>query len=140
MIINEGEARMLAEEKNIVAAGDRIMAMGPRMVIIKKGEYGAYLCCTEGRFAIPAYPVPKVKDPTGAGDSFAGGVMGYLAFRDDCSFSTLKKAMVYGTLVASFNVEDFSLNRFKALKREEIDERYASFIPYFSLDQERSSP
>jgi sugar/nucleoside kinase (ribokinase family) len=133
VIINEGEARMLAEDQNLVAAGRKIMDMGPRNVIIKKGEYGAYLCCPEGEFAIPAFPVPVVKDPTGAGDSFAGGVMGYLASTGKVSFENLKKSMVYGTLVASFNVEDFSLERFKRLSRDEIDERFDIFKRFISL-------
>lgn len=133
VIINEGEARMLADDPNLIEAGKRIMEMGPRTVIIKKGEYGAYLCSEQGQFGIPAYPAPLVKDPTGAGDSFAGGVMGYLAAKEDLSFASLKKAMVYGTLVASFNIEDFSLERFKRLTREEIDGRYDEFIRFFTV-------
>ncbi|MFH2001254.1 MAG: PfkB family carbohydrate kinase [Planctomycetota bacterium] len=133
VIINEGEARMLAKDRNIIQAGNKILDMGPRIVIIKKGEYGAYLCCSEGQFAIPAFPASQVKDPTGAGDSFAGGVMGYLASVDDLSFSSLKKAMVYGTLVASFNIEDFSLERFKRLQRKEIDDRFNAFIQFITV-------
>lgn len=133
VIINEGEARMLAGDRNLVAAASKIMEMGPKIVMIKKGEYGAYLCSPEGRFGIPAFPADLVKDPTGAGDSFAGGVMGYLASQDDLSFEALKKAMVYGTLVASFNIEDFSLERFKRLTRAEIDERYSEFIRFISI-------
>lgn len=133
LIINEGEARMLACDQNLVAAGRKIMDMGPKTVIIKKGEYGAYLCCAEGQFGIPAYPAHTVKDPTGAGDSFAGGVMGYLASCGDISFELLKKAMVYGTLLASFNIEDFSLERFKSLDIQEINARYEEFHRFFSL-------
>lgn len=133
VIINEGEARMLAQDSNLIQAGNKIMAMGPKIVIIKKGEYGVYLCCDAGKFAIPAFPADTVKDPTGAGDSFAGGVMGYLASVDDLSFESLKKAMVYGTLVASFNIEDFSLERFKRLERKEIDSRYDEFIKFISV-------
>lgn len=133
VIINEGEARMLAGDRNLVAAGDAIMSMGPKTVIIKKGEYGAYLRCPEGRFGIPAFPVARVKDPTGAGDSFAGGVMGYLASQGGRSFEAMKKAMVYGTLVASFNIEDFSLERFKTLERREIDARFEEFVRFISL-------
>ena len=133
IILNDGEARMLTGERNLVAAGERIRGMGPSFVIIKKGEHGAYLTCGEGRFGLPAYPVPEVKDPTGAGDSFAGGVMGWIASRGSSDFPVLKQAMVYGTILASFNVEDFSLERFKRLRREEIDERYARFLPFFSL-------
>jgi sugar/nucleoside kinase (ribokinase family) len=132
-IINEGEARMLANERNLVAAAAKVLEMGPRFIIVKKGEYGAYLRCPEGQFAIPAFPAPLVKDPTGAGDSFAGGVMGYLASQDDVTFDALKKAMVYGTLVASFNIEDFSLERFKRLEREEIDARYDEFIRFITV-------
>ncbi len=133
VIINEGEARVIAQNQNLVAAAQKIMEMGPRIVIIKKGEYGACLLCPDGEFAIPAYPVPLVKDPTGAGDSFAGGVMGFLAHTNYVSFETLKKAMVYGTLLASFNVEDFSLNRFKKLTMEEIDKRFTEFERFISL-------
>ena len=114
-------------------AGEKILAMGPRIVMIKNGEYGVYLTCKEGQFALPAFPASQVKDPTGAGDSFAGGVMGYLAAKDDISFNSLKQAMVYGTLIASFNIEDFSLERFKRLKRSDIDERYKEFISFFTL-------
>ena len=103
--------RMLADDRNLVAAGTRIMEMGPKIVIIKKGEYGATLCCEEGWFGIPAYPVPLVKDPTGAGDSFAGGVMGFLASERDLSFPALKKAMVYGTLFVVWFVLGLILNR-----------------------------
>jgi sugar/nucleoside kinase (ribokinase family) len=132
-VINEGEARMLAGDRNLVAAAGKLLEMGPRFVIVKKGEYGAYLCCPEGQFAIPAFPAPLVKDPTGAGDSFAGGVMGYLASRDEVTFDALKKAMIYGTLVASFNIEDFSLERFKRLQRKEIDARYDEFLNFITL-------
>lgn len=133
IILNDGEARMLTGARNLVAAGERIRGMGPSFVIIKKGEHGSYLTCAEGRFGLPAFPVEEVKDPTGAGDSFAGGVMGWIAARGEASFPVLRRAMVYGTILASFNVEDFSLERFKRLRREEIDERYARFLPFFTL-------
>lgn len=133
VIINDGEARMLTQDRNLVSAGEKILSMGPKIVIIKKGEYGAYLCCKEGKFGLPAWPADLVKDPTGAGDSFAGGVMGYLSSCKDFSFPSIKKAMVYGTLVASFNIEDFSLERFKKLTREEIDKRYEEFIRFITV-------
>jgi len=133
VIINEGEARMIAEDKNLISAARKIMDMGPKIVILKKGEYGAYLTCEDGQFAMPAYPADLVKDPTGAGDSFAGGVMGYLASCQDFSFHSLKKAMVYGTLVASFNIEDFSLERFKRLDRKEIDKRYDELLKFITV-------
>jgi sugar/nucleoside kinase (ribokinase family) len=133
VVINEGEARMLTGSHNIVAASDAVREMGPQTVVVKRGEYGAFLNCGEGRFAIPAYPVPAVIDPTGAGDSFAGGMMGYLASRGSCGFSDLKKAMAYGTVVASFNVEAFSLERFQQISRDDIEARYREFAEFITL-------
>ena len=133
VVINETEARMLTGDSNLIRAGRKLREMGPKIVFIKKGEYGSYVVCDEGGFAMPAYPADLVKDPTGAGDSFAGGVMGYLASTGDLDLGNLKKAMVYGTLVASFNIEDFSLERFKRLKREEIDARYDEMVRFMSL-------
>ena len=97
--------------------------MGPKFVIIKKGEHGAMFLSREQTFVMPAYPVAEVVDPTGAGDSFAGGFMGYLASTGKTDAASLKKAMAYGTVVASFNVEDFSLRRFERTDRAEIDRR-----------------
>jgi len=133
LVINEDEAIMLTGRPNILEAADAILGMGPGFVIIKRGEYGSYLRCSEGQFAIPAYPVTSVKDPTGAGDSFAGGVMGSLAAAGATDFASLKKAMAYGTVTASFNVEEFSLGRFQQIARSDLDRRYQEFVEYVSF-------
>jgi sugar/nucleoside kinase (ribokinase family) len=133
VVINEGEARMLTNRDNIVAAADAVREMGPRTVVVKRGEYGAFLSCRDGRFALPAYPVKTVVDPTGAGDSFAGGMMGYLASVGRSGFSDLKRAMAYGTIAASFNVEDFSLERFQQITRDDIEKRLEDFLEFISL-------
>ncbi len=132
VIINDGEAKMLTGENNIVAAGRRVAEMGPATVVIKRGEFGSCLFSPEGYFAIPAFPVSAVVDPTGAGDSFAGGVMGYLASGGVADFAGLKKAMAYGTVVSSFNVEGFSLESFKRISRGDIESRYLKLVEYTS--------
>ncbi|MBK6940148.1 MAG: sugar kinase [Planctomycetes bacterium] len=134
LILNDGEARMLAREQNLVAAGEKVLTMGPRLVIIKKGEHGSFLLTRDGtRFAIPAFPVSVVKDPTGAGDSFAGGVVGFLAREAAHDDATVRRAMVYGTVMASFVVEDFSLESFKRLSAEGMKRRYDQFVKFISL-------
>jgi len=130
IVINEGEAVMLTGIDNVVAAADALLEMGPHTVIIKRGGHGSFLRCREGRFAIPAYPLTAVKDPTGAGDSFAGGFMGYLASRKSTAFADLKRAMAYGTVVASFDVEDFSLDSFRRIQRCDIESRLGQFEDY----------
>ena len=127
LVLNDAEARMLTQEVNLVRAGRAILERGPRFVIIKKGEHGAMFLSREGSFVMPAYPVADVVDPTGAGDSFAGGFMGYLASTGKTDPASLKTAMAYGTVVASFNVEDFSLGRFRRTDRPEIDRRLAAY-------------
>jgi len=127
VIINEEEAKMLSGAHNLPRAGRKILGLGPRFVIIKKGEHGSILLSGDERFALPAYPVEEVKDPTGAGDSFAGGVMGYVAKSQRHDFDTLKRATAYGTILASVNVEDFSLERFKKTRSKDIEERLAAF-------------
>ena len=128
VLMNDAELRMLTEEPNLVKAAAAVRAMGPRVVIAKQGEYGAALFTEEGFFALPAYPLETVRDPTGAGDSFAGGLMGYLDSQggaiDD---ATLRRAMVYGSTLASFWVEEFGCERAEHLTRDEIDERYEQF-------------
>ena len=99
-------------------------------MIVKKGEHGAFLWSKDFFYAIPAYPIEEVVDPTGAGDSFAGGVMGYLAQAGEVTPEHLKRAMIYGSVVASFNVEDFSLNRIKEIERHDIDARYQEFLGF----------
>ncbi len=125
--INEGEARQLAGEPNLVKAARAIAAMGPQTVVVKRGEYGALMLTASGFFVVPAYPLESVYDPTGAGDTFAGGFMGYLAAQESLDASTVRRAVVYGSVMASFTVEDFSLDRLARLKPPEIAERYAAF-------------
>jgi len=125
LIINEDEARMLAKEHNLIRAGEKILDTGPGVVVMKKGESGSILCSAEGeKFILPAYPATEVKDPTGAGDSFAGGFMGYLAQNGKTDFETLKAAVAYGTVVASFTIADFSLKGLTAISRQDIDSRF----------------
>jgi len=124
LIINADEAKLLATEFNLVRAADKILQMGPQAVIIKKGESGSMLCNAAGdTFILPAYPTAEVRDPTGAGDSFAGGLMGYLAQSGKSDFASLKKAVAYGTVVASYAIGDFSLTALASIKREDIDKR-----------------
>jgi sugar/nucleoside kinase (ribokinase family) len=125
LIINEDEARMLAGQSSLIKAGEIILKMGPSVVILKKGESGSIMCNNNGdKFILPAYPATDVKDPTGAGDSFAGGFMGYLAQSDKTDFKTLKKAIAYGTVVASFAIADFSLSGLTSIDRADIDRRF----------------
>ena len=127
LIINDGEARQLSGETNLVKAAQKIRAMGPKILIIKRGEYGALFFSKKSIFHAPAYPLENVFDPTGAGDSFAGGFMGWLAKTRKFDDANVRKAIIMGSVVASFNVEDFSLNRFKRLKNSEILSRYRAF-------------
>ncbi|HPW77015.1 MAG TPA: PfkB family carbohydrate kinase [Candidatus Omnitrophota bacterium] len=123
VFMNDGEARQLTGEVNLIRAAQRIHQMGPEYVIIKKGEHGALLYSHEGVFLYPAYPLETVFDPTGAGDSFAGGVMGYLASARKVNLKIMKSAIAYGTIVASFTVEKFGLARLREVKREHFDKR-----------------
>ncbi len=125
LILNEDEARLLACEKNLIKAGKNIIEMGPKYVLIKKGHAGSLLCCADGgKFLLPAYPVENVMDPTGAGDSFAGGFMGYLAQKHKTDSISLKEAIAYGTVTASFTIEGFSLNGLSSITRDDIDCRF----------------
>lgn len=126
-VINEGEARQFAAEPNLVKAARKIMSYGPKTLIIKRGEYGALMFNGSSIFSAPAYPLESIFDPTGAGDSFAGGLMGYLANTDNISEDNIRQAIIFGSVMASFNVEDFSLNRMKTLTLKEINERYREF-------------
>lgn len=127
VIINEGEARQFTKEASLVAAARKIRAMGPKTVVIKQGEYGALLFHEGDVFSAPGLPLETVKDPTGAGDSFAGGFLGYVASRGDLSLATLKQAVVMGSTLASFNVEDFSCRRLQTLTLPEINKRLEEF-------------
>jgi sugar/nucleoside kinase (ribokinase family) len=125
LIINEDEARMLADEHNLIRAAQKIMAIGSSVVIIHKGESGSLMCNADGdKFILPAYPATEVKDPTGAGDSFAGALMGHLAQSCKIDFKTLKTAIAYGTVVASFAIADFSVNGLNSIDRADIDSRF----------------
>lgn len=127
VIINEGEARQYTHEANLVKAAKKILSLGVKTLIIKRGEYGVIMFNGASIFAAPAYPLEQVFDPTGAGDTFAGGFMGYLANTGDFSEDGIRQAIIFGSVMASFNVEDFSLNRLKSLDYGEIEERYRSF-------------
>jgi sugar/nucleoside kinase (ribokinase family) len=123
LLLNDSEARLLTREDNLVRSGHAVRKMGPKFVILKKGEHGAMLFTEDGVFVVPAYPTPDVVDPTGAGDSFAGGLMGYLDSDHSAPPGRLRRAMAYGTVVASIAVEDFGLGRLQGASRQEIDDR-----------------
>lgn len=125
VVMNEGEARQLFETVNLSLAAKKALALGPNAVIIKKGEHGALLFTSDKHFSAPSYPLEVVKDPTGCGDSFGGAFIGYLAREEKHDEKTLRRAIVYGSVVASFNAEDFSLNRMRTLSMKEIEQRYA---------------
>ena len=128
LILNDEEARLLSGEQNVSRAARRILELGPRSVLVKRGEYGAILFSPESVFAVPAYPLEEVFDPTGAGDTFAGGVMGYLAATGERSEVGLRRAIVYGSVLASYVVEDFGGQRLRTLTRDDIDRRYRQFV------------
>lgn len=125
-VLNDGEAKLLTDEDNLVKAGRALKALGPRAVIIKKGEHGALMFHGDEIFTAPGFPLEQVVDPTGAGDSFAGSLIGYLAATNDISDENLRRAVVTGSVVASATVQDFSLASLKKLDRAEIDRRYAA--------------
>jgi len=133
LVMNDSEARLLSGQENLVAAGHSIRQMGPRFVVIKKGEHGAMFFSKHETYVLPAYPTPRVVDPTGAGDSFAGGMMGYLAEQGNFEPGTLKEAMAYGILVASFTVEDFSLDRLKRIERDDLQHRMEEYRKMLSF-------
>ncbi|MFN0072330.1 MAG: PfkB family carbohydrate kinase [Chloroflexota bacterium] len=125
--MNDEEARQYADTYNLIAAAQSILARGPKTVIIKKGEHGCLVAGQQGVFAVPGYPLDDVQDPTGAGDAFAGGVIGYLAAANDYSWRTLKRALVHGCVVGSFTVQSFGVDRLASLERTEIEQRYQLF-------------
>ncbi|HUY36789.1 MAG TPA: PfkB family carbohydrate kinase [Pirellulales bacterium] len=133
LVLNDSEARLLTGEENVVRAGRQVQQMGPRFVVVKKGEHGAMFFSQHETYVMPAFPTANVVDPTGAGDSFAGGMMGYLAGRGNFEPKTLKEAMAYGTVVASFNVEDFSLDRMRRIGRADLDQRLAEYRTMLSF-------
>jgi sugar/nucleoside kinase (ribokinase family) len=127
LIINDAETRMLANEPNLVRAANRVLAMGPKTLIVKRGEYGVLMFNGTSIFGAPAFPLEDVYDPTGAGDSFAGGFMGALAHGGDINERVFRRGIIYGSVMASFNVEQFGLNRLTNLTREQIDDRFRQF-------------
>jgi len=127
LVLNDSEAKLLTGEENLVRAGQKVLEMGPRFVALKKGEHGAMFFSKHEMYVLPAFPTPTVVDPTGAGDSFAGGMMGYLAEQGNFEPKTLKEALAYGILVASFTVEDFSLDRLKNITRDDLRRRMSEY-------------
>ena len=127
LLINDEEARMLSGEAGLWNAASAILKMGPKFLVIKRGEHGSILVSKSMRFMLPAFPVTDVRDPTGAGDCFAGGLMGFLAYSNKTDESALRKAMVHGTVMASFCVEKFSIDSFLALRKTQINTRHAAF-------------
>jgi cytidine kinase len=124
LVLNDGEARLLTEKKNLIEAAREVLSYGTKFVVIKKGEHGALLVTKNDTFVLPAFPADKVVDPTGAGDSFAGGMMGYLATQGHVTPAIVKRAMAYGTCVASYTISDFSLAGLQSTTREMIDQRW----------------
>lgn len=127
LVLNDSEAKLMCDTENLVEAGHQVREMGPKFVVIKKGEHGAMFFSEHETYVLPAFPTPNVIDPTGAGDSFAGGMMGYLSEQDNFDPKTLKTAMAYGTLTASFNVEGFGLERMKEITRDDIENRMRDY-------------
>jgi len=134
LVVNDSEAKILSEKDNLFSAAKALQEMGPKIVIIKKGEHGAILFMGEDIFCVPAYPLESIADPTGAGDAFIGGFTGYLHKTKDLSFANIKRAVVYGTVMASFNVQSFSTVGIENLKQIDIDKRYNEFIKMTQFD------
>ena len=126
-VINEAETRQFMREPNLVKAARGVLALGPRTIVIKRGEYGVLMITKDAVFAVPAYPLENVFDPTGAGDTFAGGFLGYLASRSQHSDKEMRRAIIFGSVLASFTVEKFSLDRLREITVNDIQERYRSF-------------
>jgi sugar/nucleoside kinase (ribokinase family) len=134
LTINDSEARQLSGEYSLVKAAQKILAMGPKVLVIKKGEHGALLFNKEEVFFAPALPLEEVYDPTGAGDSFAGGFIGYLAKTKDISFDNMKRAIIFGSAMASFTVERFGTERLIGLSQADVDERVQEFVDLVQFD------
>jgi len=133
LVLSDSEAKLLTGDENLVRAGHKVLKMGPKFAVIKKGEHGAMFFGEHETYVMPAYPTPNLVDPTGAGDSFAGGMMGYLAEQGNFNPKTLKTALAYGTLVASFTVEDFSLDRLRQVERPDIERRMVEYRKMLSF-------
>ena len=134
LVLNDSEAKLLTGKENLVEAGQAVLDLGAKFCVLKKGEHGAMYFGKDECYVLPAFPTDQVLDPTGAGDSFAGGMMGYLASQDATDPVSIKRALVYGTLVASYNVEDFSLDRMKQIEREALDQRFGQYKQMLSID------
>ena len=134
LVVNDEESRQLAETHSLVKAAAAIRAMGPKALVVKRGDSGALLFHEDGTFAAPAFPLEDVRDPTGAGDTFAGGFMGYLARVGELSPGAIRRAMVYGSVMASFCVEDFSLDRMRSLTAAEVKDRFRQFVELTSFE------
>ena len=132
-VANDAEARELSGEINLVKAARKLRSFGPQMIVVKKGEHGVLFYCDDFIFSFPAYPVARIVDPTGAGDTFAGGFMGYLTRVKKITERNLKTAVAFGTVIASFNVEGFGLSRVASLSRREINQRFKHFQRIISL-------
>lgn len=135
LIINDAEARQLAQEPNLIKAARKILSWGPSTLIVKRGEYGAAMFTGDEYFAIPAYPLEAVFDPTGAGDTFAGGLMGYLSSQDKLDQAALRRAMIFGSVMASFNVEEFGTERVQRLTYDEINQRFRAFKRFTHFEE-----
>ncbi len=135
VIINDAEARQLTEIPNLIKAARTILSWGPKALIVKRGEYGAALFTSDSYFAIPAYPLESVFDPTGAGDTFAGGFMGYLSSQDKLDEAAMRRAMIFGSVMASFNVEEFGTERVRRLTHAEINDRFSAFKRMTHFDE-----
>ncbi len=136
LILNDAEAREMTREANLIRAAKSIIRMGPRIVVIKKGEHGAMMVTEQTIFSAPAYPLETINDPTGAGDAFAGGFTGWIARTDDLSENNIKRAVIYGSTLASFCVERFSLDRFTDLTYLDIQDRFRQFRELSRFDEE----
>jgi sugar/nucleoside kinase (ribokinase family) len=135
LVVNDAEARQLTDEPNLIKAAKKILSWGPRSVIVKRGEYGAAMFTHDSYFAIPAYPLESVFDPTGAGDTFAGGLMGYLDSQEALDEAAMRRAMIFGSVMASFNVEEFGTQRVQRLTYEEINERFRAFKRFTHFEE-----
>jgi len=134
LVVNDSEVKMLAEDNNVIKATKKVMEIGPKYLIVKKGEHGALLFGDGKIFSAPAFPLETVFDPTGAGDSFAGGFTGYLMNEKEINFETMKKAVLYGSTLASFCVEKFSTKGIENLSKSEIEERFNNFVNLSKVD------
>ena len=132
-VANDAEARTLTGENNLIMAAKALRAMGPKLIVIKKGEHGVLFYCDQFMFSFPAYPVEKVLDPTGAGDTFAGALMGYLSKMRKTDEKTMRKALLYATTIASFNVQGFGMACTASLTMKEVEERMKTLVKFATV-------